>query len=103
MFSDVRARKSLHHLSPLLYPLSTVGIVSPTLSPTSASPHCRCEVFRTMFADTSVTDGSPLVLSDMKPLIFMAVLEYVYTNCCSLSTPSVSVSCMWHGVVGVPY
>ena len=53
--------------------------------------HCSCEVFRAMFADSSVADGSPLVLSDVKPIIFMAVLEYVYTNCCSLSTPSVSV------------
>ena len=55
-----------------------------------------------MFADSSVADGSPLVLSDVKPIIFMAVLEYVYTNCCSLSTSSVSVECVWWvGAVGV--
>ena len=49
----------------------------------------RCEVFRAMFADSALSDGSPLVLADIKPLVFMAILEYIYTNCCSLSTSSV--------------
>ena len=82
----------------------TVGHYFSHLCPprTCMSLHCSCEVFRAMFADSSVADGSPLVLSDVKPIIFMAVLEYVYTNCCSLSTPSVSVECVWWvGAVGV--
>ena len=33
---------------------------------------------------------APLVLSDIKPSIFLAVLEFIYTNCCSLSTDMVS-------------
>lgn len=49
----------------------------------------RCEVFRAMFADSALSDGSPLILADIKPIIFMAILEYIYTNCCSLSTLSV--------------
>ena len=51
----------------------------------------RCEVFRAMFAvqkDETAGDSppAPLVLSDIKPTIFLAVLEFVYTNCASLST-----------------
>ena len=51
----------------------------------------RCEVFRAMFAvqkDEAATESpsAPLVLSDIKPTIFLAVLEFVYTNCSSLST-----------------
>lgn len=50
----------------------------------------RCEVFRAMFA---VPQGeevpTPIVLSDVKPSIFLAVLEFIYTNCCSLSTDMV--------------
>ena len=46
-------------------------------------------MFRAMFADSALSDGSPLVLADIKPLVFMAILEYIYTNCCSLSTSSV--------------
>jgi len=33
---------------------------------------------------------TPLVLSDIKPSIFLAVLEFIYTNCSSLSTDMVS-------------
>ena len=52
----------------------------------------RCEVFRAMFAvqkdEAAATDSppAPLVLSDIKPTIFLAVLEFIYTNCSSLST-----------------
>jgi hypothetical protein len=52
----------------------------------------RCEVFRAMFADCALSDGSPLILADIKPIIFMAILEYIYTNCCSLSTLSVGLN-----------
>ncbi len=34
---------------------------------------------------------SPLVLSDIKPAIFLAILEFIYTNCSSLSTDMVRV------------
>ena len=51
----------------------------------------RCEVFKAMFA---VKQGEgeppvPLVLSDIRPSIFLAVLEFIYTNCSSLSTDMV--------------
>ena len=47
----------------------------------------RCEVFRAMFAVQKEEEHSaPLVLTDIKPKIFLAVLEYIYTNCCSLNT-----------------
>lgn len=50
----------------------------------------RCEVFRAMFAVQQGDDQpAPLVLSDIKPTIFLAVLEFIYTNCCSLSTDMV--------------
>lgn len=32
---------------------------------------------------------APLVLSDIRPSIFLAVLEFIYTNCSSLSTDMV--------------
>ena len=51
----------------------------------------RCEVFKAMFAVQKEeaqleSPPAPLVLSDIKPTIFLAVLEFVYTNCSSLST-----------------
>ena len=52
----------------------------------------RCEVFRAMFAvqkdrgEAGESPPAPLVLSDIKPTIFLAVLEFIYTNCSSLST-----------------
>lgn len=46
----------------------------------------RCEVFRAMFADKKGEDGvAPLVLSDTNPFVFLGVMEFIYTNCCSLS------------------
>lgn len=51
----------------------------------------RCEVFRAMFAVPQGEEApTPLVLSDIKPSIFLAVLEFIYTNCSSLSTDMVS-------------
>lgn len=32
---------------------------------------------------------APLVLTDIRTSIFLAVLEFIYTNCCSLSTDMV--------------
>ena len=52
----------------------------------------RCEVFKAMFAvqkNETESSGTPLVLSDIKPSIFLAVLEFIYTNCSSLSTDMV--------------
>ena len=51
----------------------------------------RCEVFKAMFAVQKEeaqleSPPVPLVLSDIKPTIFLAVLEFIYTNCSSLST-----------------
>ena len=54
----------------------------------------RCEVFKAMFAvqkkeSQLETPPSPLILTDIKPVIFLAVLEFVYTNCSSLSVDKV--------------
>ena len=51
----------------------------------------RCEVFKAMFAVQKEeaqleSPPAPLVLSDIKPTIFLSVLEFIYTNCSSLST-----------------
>ena len=68
--------------------------------------YLRCEVFRAMFATaekpTEESQPSPLVLSEINPNIFLAMLEFIYTNCCSLSTDmvmeiiSVSSICIIH-------
>ena len=52
----------------------------------------RCEVFRAMLSVSNGDDdaNSPMILSEIHPNIFLAVLEYIYTNCCSLSTNMVS-------------
>ena len=52
----------------------------------------RCEVFRAMFATSELeTEGAnTLVLSDVNPDVFLALLEFIYTNCCSISTDMVS-------------
>lgn len=49
----------------------------------------RCEVFKAMFAVKEGETVAPLILSDIRPPIFLAVLEYIYTNCVSLSTDMV--------------
>lgn len=50
----------------------------------------RCEVFRAMFAVQKTEEQQvPLVLTDIKPKIFLAMLEFIYSNCCSLSSESV--------------
>ena len=49
----------------------------------------RCEVFKAMFAVKEGESAAPLVLSDIRPPIFLAVLEFIYTNCASLSTDMV--------------
>ena len=56
----------------------------------------RCEVFRAMFVtsnkpDFEETQPTSLVLSDIQPNVFLAMLEFIYTNCCSLSTDMVSM------------
>lgn len=48
-----------------------------------------------MFATTEQatedsTGPDPLVLSEVQPKTFLALLEFIYTNCCSLSTDIVS-------------
>ena len=46
----------------------------------------RCEVFRAMFSTPTTSDeNAPLILSDVKPIVFMAVLEFIYTNSCNLT------------------
>ncbi|GFS00749.1 BTB/POZ domain-containing protein 19-like [Elysia marginata] len=48
----------------------------------------RCAVFRAMFAEKSNPGEKdiPFVLSDMSPDIFLAMLEFIYTNCVTLSS-----------------
>jgi len=53
----------------------------------------RCEVFRAMFTDKSQSHQDPeipLVLSDMTIDIFLPMLEYIYTNCVTLTRKNVS-------------
>lgn len=53
----------------------------------------RCEVFRAMFADSKQAAGvrtkgkesTMLVLPDVRPTVFLTVLEHIYTNSCKLS------------------
>lgn len=45
----------------------------------------RCEVFRAMLADQSNQKDMPFVMSDIDPEIFLAVLEFIYTNCVTLN------------------
>ena len=54
----------------------------------------RCEVFRAMFEKPTDENEQPdtFVLSETNPDIFMAMLEFIYTNCCSLSTDIVRFS-----------
>lgn len=50
----------------------------------------RCEVFRAMFAvQKEEEQPAPLVLTDIKPKTFLAVLEFIYGNCCNLTVDSV--------------
>ena len=56
----------------------------------------RCAVFKAMFADVSQRNGTadkdvPLILSDMSPDIFLAMMEFVYTNCVTLTPKIVSI------------
>ncbi|XP_067935690.1 BTB/POZ domain-containing protein 19-like isoform X2 [Watersipora subatra] len=50
----------------------------------------RCDVFRAMFLDQGSMQHAdkevPFVLSDITPDIFLAVLEFIYTNCVTLSS-----------------
>ncbi|XP_059143058.1 BTB/POZ domain-containing protein 19-like [Physella acuta] len=50
----------------------------------------RCAVFKAMFAEkpTAGDKEIPFVLSDMAPDIFLTMLEYIYTNCVTLSPKS---------------
>ena len=50
----------------------------------------RCEVFRAMFSERSASDDMPFVLSDVRPLTFMTMLEFIYTNRCQPSLEFVS-------------
>lgn len=44
-----------------------------------------------MFAARTGEEGTaPLVLSDTKPSVFLGVMEFIYTNCCSLSVDMVT-------------
>jgi len=52
----------------------------------------RCEVFRAMFATESSKKDSkkaPYVLPDIRPTVFLTVLEFIYTNACKLSQSTV--------------
>lgn len=52
----------------------------------------RCEVFRAMFSEQKqatggrkMKDNAMLVLPDVRPTVFLTVLEHIYTNSCKLS------------------
>ncbi|XP_013397826.1 BTB/POZ domain-containing protein 19 [Lingula anatina] len=50
----------------------------------------RCDVFRAMFADQAQKNTTqdaeiPFVLSDITPDIFLALMEFLYTNCVTLN------------------
>ena len=44
----------------------------------------RWEVFRAMFADQNSEKDIPFVMSETDPEIFLALLEFIYTNCVTL-------------------
>ncbi|XP_069837323.1 BTB/POZ domain-containing protein 19 [Dendropsophus ebraccatus] len=47
---------------------------------------CRCKVFQTMFSRQSSQEMSvPFVLADMQPEVFLAVIEFIYTNSVTLN------------------
>lgn len=55
----------------------------------------RCAVFKATFAEQSQKNGTidkdtPFVLSDMNVDIFVAMLEFIYTNCVTL-TPKIAI------------
>ncbi|WAR24254.1 BTBDJ-like protein [Mya arenaria] len=55
----------------------------------------RCAVFKATFAEQTQKNGTidkdtPFVLSDMSADIFMAMLEFIYTNCVTL-TPKIAI------------
>ena len=54
----------------------------------------RCEVFRVMFSEQAATKGKdggdvPFVMSDIQPEVFLPMLEYIYTNCVTLTPKNV--------------
>ena len=76
----------------------------------------RCEVFRAMFTDKPVaaasadpsdrrmsivpslnfvaggrTDDAPIILDKITPDVFLAMLEFIYTNCCTLNAKIVCI------------
>ncbi|KAK3089745.1 hypothetical protein FSP39_006158 [Pinctada imbricata] len=59
----------------------------------------RCAVFKAMFSDQAQKgDGAqnanvPFVLTDIQPDIFLAMLEFIYTNCVTL-TPKIAIDTM---------
>eukprot|EP00911_Craspedida_sp_UC1_P000918 UC1_evm1s698 len=72
----------------------------------------RCEVFQAMFAEqkkqlagkTSRADNVPLVLPDVRPAVFLTVLEFIYTNSCQLNTDiaiDVLASAVEYGLTGL--
>lgn len=53
-----------------------------------------------MFAARAGEEGTaPLVLSDTKPSVFLGVMEFIYTNCCSLSVDMVTNPYVGGGVI----
>lgn len=57
----------------------------------------RCEVFKAMLLDQKENakqkpdlQDVPLVLADVTPDVFMSLLEFLYTNTCTLNSRNVS-------------
>ena len=49
----------------------------------------RCEVFRAMFEAPIGDPDAPLILADIRPKVFHAVLEFIYTNSAAISSDGV--------------
>ncbi|XP_039267725.2 BTB/POZ domain-containing protein 19-like [Styela clava] len=76
---------------------SDITFVVGSLKQTIAAHRCilaaRSEVFRSMFVQQSIhatgDQEVPYVLADVRPEVFLTTLDYMYTNCCTL-TPNLA-------------
>lgn len=52
----------------------------------------RCAVFKAMLSEAAVIGEkeTPFLLTDVSPKIFLTMLEFIYTNCVTLSPDTVS-------------
>lgn len=70
-----------------------VGSKKQTIAAHRCILSARSEVFRSMFIQQSIHAGDhevPYVLGDLRPEVFLTTLDYMYTNCCTLTPDLVS-------------